>query len=93
MRFSVCTGSPRLLSPLYQQKVYLGTHTSGDGCACAILMCPTPQKPISSTEETIKPMLYGFESMLVPDTLDSLCYEWLDDYNKFSFTISPQVLR
>jgi len=63
----------------------------GDGCACAILMCPTPQKPISSTEETIRPMLYGFESMLVPDTLDSLCYEWLDDYNKFSFTISPQV--
>ena len=48
--------------------------------------------PISSTVEAIKPALYGFESMLVPDTLNSLCYEWLDDYHKYSFTISPQVL-
>jgi len=63
----------------------------GDGCACAILICPTPQKPIRSTTEAIKPALYGFESMLVPDTLGSLCYEWLDDYHKYSFTISPQV--
>ena len=39
----------------------------------------------------MRPMLYGFESLLLPDSLDSLCYNWLEEYNKFSFTISPQV--
>jgi len=63
----------------------------GDGCAAAVLICPTPQKPIQSSDARPKPALYGFESMLVPDTLGSLCYEWLEDYNKYSFTISPQV--
>ncbi|KAL3892560.1 MAG: hypothetical protein SGPRY_015014, partial [Prymnesium sp.] len=62
-----------------------------DGCACAVLLCPTPQRPVVSSLDAIKPTLYGFESMIVPDTLSSLCYEWLDDYNKFSFTISPQA--
>ena len=63
----------------------------GDGSAAAVLVCPTAQRPIRSTAAAPKPMLYGFESMLVPDTLNSLCYEWLDEYHKFSFTISPQV--
>jgi len=63
----------------------------GDGSAAAVLMCPTPEKPIASTTAAPKPALYGFESLLLPDSLESLCYTWLDDYHKFSFSISPQV--
>ena len=29
--------------------------------------------------------------MLLPDTLNALCYTWLDECHKFSFTISPSV--
>ena len=63
----------------------------GDGSAAAVLICPTPDRPIESTPSRPRPALYGFESLLLPDSLDSLCYQWLDDYHKFSFTISPQV--
>jgi len=36
-------------------------------------------------------VIYGFESLILPDSLNSLCYDWLDKHNKFSFTISPEV--
>jgi predicted naringenin-chalcone synthase len=63
----------------------------GDGSAAAVLICPTPKMSIVSTPTLPRPMLYGFESLLLPNSVDTLCYNWLDDYHKYSFTISPQV--
>jgi len=71
--------------------VALTNSLFGDGSAAAVLICPTPNKPIASPPSAPRPMLYGFESLLLPDSLDSLCYNWLDNYHKFSFTISPEV--
>ena len=71
--------------------VALTNSLFGDGSAAAVLIAPSPTRPIIATPDQPRPMLYGFESLLLPDSLDSLCYNWLDDYHKFSFTISPQV--
>jgi len=71
--------------------VALTNSLFGDGSAAAVLMCPTPARPVNLPRLGPRAMLYGFESLLLPDSLDTLCYEWLDSCNKFSFTISPQV--
>jgi len=72
--------------------VALTNSLFGDGSAAAVLICPSADRPVeSSWPEMPRPALYGFESLLLPDSLDSLCYSWLDEQSKFSFTISPQV--
>ena len=71
--------------------VALTNSLFGDGSAAAVLIAPSATRPIVPTPSQPRPVLYGFESLLLPDSLDSLCYKWLDEYSKFSFTISPQV--
>jgi len=64
----------------------------GDGAAAAVLICPDAEAPLPALPDGgLRPLLYGFESMLVPGTLEALHYTWLDEVNKFSFTIEPQV--
>ena len=68
----------------------------GDGSAAAVLLCPSAARPLPTPSPASaarrRPALYGFESLLLPDTLSSLCYTWLEaPAAKFSFTISPQA--
>ena len=72
--------------------VALTNSLFGDGSAAAVLLCPSPDRPVESAWPRMpRPALYGFESLLLPDSESSLCYTWLDAPSKFSFTISPQV--
>merc|ERR1719265_351054 len=65
----------------------------GDGSAAAVLRCPVPDPmpaPKSATP-VLRPSLWGFESMILPDSLETLCYFWDDARHKNSFIIQPQV--
>ena len=39
----------------------------------------------------MQPTIYGYEAMLLPNTLDALCYNYDDERHKFSFIIQPAV--
>eukprot|EP00965_Chrysotila_dentata_P014327 474845-Pleurochrysis_carterae.AAC.1 len=67
-------------------------HLDSDTSTPASTPTPTPSPTPSPTPTpTPTPTLLGFESMLLPDTLDVLRYRWDESCHKFSFTISAEV--
>ena len=76
-----------------QISVALTNSLFGDGCAACVLRCPADSSNVRSLEGegAMQPAIYGYEAMLLPGTLDALCYKFDDVYGKFSFIIQPDV--
>jgi len=73
--------------------VALTNSLFGDGCAACVLRAPSDSGNIRSLEGggKLEPTIYGYEAMLLPNTLDALCYNYDDARSKFSFIIQPAV--
>jgi polyketide synthase Type III len=76
-----------------QMSVALTNSLFGDGCAACVLRCPVDSSNMRLLKGNgaLQPSIYGYEAMLLPGTLDALCYNFDDVRSKFSFVIQPAV--
>lgn len=71
----------------------------GDGAAAIALLADPPdtaglalgELPEGHIGSSAGPRLLGFSSLLIPDAIDAMRYDWDDDQHKFSFYLDPDI--
>jgi polyketide synthase Type III len=66
----------------------------GDGAAAVALRRPAAQAGAAAgalTSDTTGPAVLGFSSLIVPEAIDAMGYEWDDGHGKFSFYLDPDI--
>ena len=82
-------------SPELQMKLAVTNSLFGDGCTAAVVRCdPEPKLsyvPPPMTQGRLNIQLLGYESYMIPSSLDTLYLEWDEVTSKFSFFLTSDV--
>jgi polyketide synthase Type III len=85
----------RHASPELQMKLAVTNSLFGDGCTAAVVRCdPEPKLsyvPPPMTQGRLNIQLLGYESYMIPSSLDTLYLEWDEATSKFSFFLTSDV--
>ncbi|HEV2343302.1 MAG TPA: 3,5-dihydroxyphenylacetyl-CoA synthase DpgA [Actinocrinis sp.] len=61
----------------------------GDGAAAVALSQPAPGDP--AVDREVGPSVLKFSSLIIPDAIDAMRYDWDEDQGRFSFFLHPDV--